>query len=282
MRLRIPCGVILLMVLVSARARAQQTETKKTRGLDDPNVAAGVRYLQLKAPDLQVGEAALAALSMHLADLPTDDPAMQICLQKVFSRFGPERYVPERTGGYQNYEEAVVCMALTAIDPDVYKPQIEIVANDLVSYQKGYGAWDYAGDRGGDSSMTQYCILALWEAESIGVDIPPTVWDNCAEFFINNQAGDGGWAYHPKEGGKDGTPTTSMTCAGTGSLMICADMLTKFRKATTAFNPLLTPLIYEGTVLEKYARYKVKTNETALNRAVDRGVAWLRQVSTGR
>ncbi|HEU5118107.1 MAG TPA: HEAT repeat domain-containing protein, partial [Isosphaeraceae bacterium] len=65
--------------------------------------------------------------------------------------------------------------------------------------------------------------------------------------------------------------------AGVGCLLICNDMLSKFFQATRAFNPLLTPLIYEGTVLEKFAKYKVGTSEAGLKQSVERGIAWIRQ-----
>ncbi|HEU5115070.1 MAG TPA: hypothetical protein VFT74_00185, partial [Isosphaeraceae bacterium] len=213
LRLRIPGSVLLLALglTVNSQAQVPGTTEKKTRGMDDPVVAKGVAYLKSRVVGkpgngmdsgydggmgggMEVGEAALAALAMHKADLPDNDPAIQACLKTILGRFGPNGFVPMRKGGHENYEYAVVCMCLTAIDPATYKPQIELLVRDLVRLQKSYGAWDYVMDKGGDTSMTQYCLLALWEAESIGIEISPKVWDTCAQFFIKTQFSDGGWS----------------------------------------------------------------------------------------
>ena len=63
-------------------------------------------------------------------------------------------------------------------------------------------------------------MLGLWEAENAGVDVPPSVWDRAASWFLSVQASvDGSWNYHRDE--PQYGDSLSMTAAGVGSLLIC-------------------------------------------------------------
>ena len=39
--------------------------------------------------------------------------------------------------------------------------------------------------------MSQYAILALWEAENAGILVPPQLWDKAASLFLSVQYGAG-------------------------------------------------------------------------------------------
>ena len=51
----------------------------------------------------------------------------------------------------------------------------------------------------GDTSISQYAVLGLWEAENAGVDVSPSVWDRAASWFMSVQSSAGSWNYHRDE-----------------------------------------------------------------------------------
>ena len=83
------------------------------------------------------------------------------------------------------------------------------------------GSWSYQGGDGrdGDNSNSQFALLAMHEAERVGVPASDRTWNLAQKYWENCQSPDGSWGY-PSAGGP---PTGSMTCAGITSLVIAAD-----------------------------------------------------------
>src|SRR6185436_8269493 len=123
---------------------------------------------------------------------------------------------------------AVTLLALANADPVAYRPHIEGITQYLISYQGSDGEWDYrerTDTRQGDTSISQYAVLGLWEAARSGVRVPKSVWDKAARWHITRQQRDGGFAYHPVGVGATvgqyiGQTIHTMSVAGTSSLMI--------------------------------------------------------------
>ena len=62
----------------------------------------------------------------------------------------------------------------------------------------------------------------------MGIEIPVEVWEKAAQWHLNKQVEDGGFAYHPfeKRGDPDGAYSTStMTAAATSNLLIIRRVL---------------------------------------------------------
>ncbi len=76
------------------------------------------------------------------------------------------------------------------------------------------GSWSYPGP-GGDNSNSQFAVLALHEAQAVGVKVNPATWERAEGYWRSTQNGDGSWGYVPGDVG-----TGSMTCAGIGGLAI--------------------------------------------------------------
>lgn len=242
-------------------------------GVEQPGVGRGIEYLKAQAmAGLAPGEAALAGLAMVKAELPVTDPALLACLGRVGSTFaGGTAYTPARSGGPDIYEAACICLLLSNLDPVTYKPQIDAVAQFLVSRQLAGGCWDYSNRTAGDSSISQYAVLGLWEAENAGARVPPSTWDRAAGWYLKTQTSAGAWIYHPDE--VQHPETVSMAAAGVGSLLICQRQLARYRKAVEASSPFLIPLVVEGAP----ARYEVSTTTASLKNAISRGVQWIGQ-----
>ncbi|MBC8114581.1 MAG: terpene cyclase/mutase family protein, partial [Candidatus Saccharimonas sp.] len=196
-----------------------------------------------------------------------------------------------RTNGYQptqhyNYEAGVDAMLLEAVDPVAYKPQLQLIANFLVAKQLPCGGWFYPSDeRGrrneGDTSITQYAVLGLWAASRAGVEVPIEVWEKTAQWLIQFQCPDGGFAYHPSEGR---TSTITMTAAGTGTLLIIRRELYAHGDIGEPSRPAAAPATRRFGVLERVVDEpkpdvpKVKTSPTlsksSVEKAIKDGVQW--------
>ena len=241
------------------------------RGANDPAVTRGVQFLRSRAKGLQVGETALLALALLKADLPPSDPTVASCIAVLRSRFASGAYLPERRGGHDSYEAAVVAMALSNLSAESRRAEMDAIAQYLAGRQKANGSWDYDARVNGDTSISQYAILGLWEAETGGGNVPPQVWDRAAQWFLSSQGGNGAWTYHPDEKGVD---TLSMTAAGVGSLLICQRQLARARRGPEGgTSNLLSAVGAEGE--RSRPKYNPSTANASINQAVQRGLAWL-------
>jgi len=236
--------------------------------LNDPIVARGVEFLKSNVSGGAAGESALAALAMLKAEVPPDDPALGRALAGVFALFEASAYRPQKGSGGDIYEASVIILALANLDPTSHREKIDAAAQFLLGRQNANGSWDYQGRGSGDTSISQYALLALWEAENAGIPVPPSTWDRAALFMMGAQRPSGGWVYHP---GESNDETLSMTAAGVGSLLICARQLAPYRVPERVKNPLLIPLISEG----ERRRYSPEATPQRMGGAIRAGIGWL-------
>lgn len=244
----------------------------------DPAVQRGVQFLRTQAESQQPGESALAAFAMVKAGVTADDPSLAAYLQKVDDCFPTSSaYTPARPGpaGLSLYEATVIILLYVNLDPVGYRNRIEAVTQYILQNQTANGGWDYAhrmqGDKG-DTSISQYAILGLWEAENAGVKIPARVWDRAAQFFISKQGAAGGWNYHRDEPGR--ADSISMTAAGVGSLLICKRQLEHHRSSSSGDAPssLLKPVLVDPNAPQGY---RPTVAAADINVSVRRGINWM-------
>jgi hypothetical protein len=256
-------------LLVCAINVAVVGPARSARGQQDPPVMSGAQYLKAHAGGRPVGEAAMIALALLKAELPHSDPVLQECVAKIFTRFTSSAYSPALGAGAGTYEASASAMVLANLDAEANAGYIAMIASYLTSRQNGNGSWDYNMRAAGDTSISQYGVLGLWEAENAGVDIPPGVWDRAANWFLSVQGGGGSWNYHRDE--PHYGETLSMTAAGVGSLMICQRQLERYRHKQRAANSLITALVPDRTETE----YKPSTSSALIEQAIKRGTAWI-------
>ncbi len=235
-----------------------------------PAVNRGVDFLKSHVGSSQVGETALAALAMIKAEVPPTDPTLAAAIRKIDARFNGSAFQPERAGGTDVYEAAVVIMALANFDANGRKAMISSAADHIAGKQNGNGSWDYSGRSAGDCSISQYAVLGLWEAENAGVPVSPRVWDSAARWYLSVQRPGGSWSYHPDEAQYH--ETMSMTAAGVGSLLICQRQLASYRRALTAQNQYLQPIT--TTELQR-AKVSIRTTNGELAQAINAGLGWI-------
>ncbi len=244
------------------------TTPTPTFAANDPVVDRALAYLRAGSGG-GAGECALAALAMVKAEVPANDPALKGMLAIVQKRFAESSYHPERGTGAEIYEAGVVILALANHDATIHRAEIEAAAQFLMSKQNANGSWDYQGRQAGDTSISQYAVLGLWEAENAGVSVAPSVWDRAAGWYLSSQHSTGAWNYHPDDG--SGSETIAMTAAGVGSLLICGRQLAPYRVAERTPNPLLVPLVSEA----ERRRFVAQTSPQRLRNGIQGGLNWI-------
>jgi len=85
----------------------------------------------------------------------------------------------------------------------------------------GDGGWRYKLNRADyDFSVSQWPLLALYEAGRVGIEFPPDVFRQARQLYFRGQHTDGGWGYQ-----MGGQSYGSMTAAGLASLYIISDFI---------------------------------------------------------
>lgn len=185
------------------------------------------------------GPTAMAVLSLIVAGESPQNPKIKKALELLAK--------VEITGVYALSMRAHVWSYLPQ---DIFGGRMEDDANTMLQTAYGkarfnylvHGAEGFEKDkRRIDNSTTQYGVLALWQADKLGLKIPDSFWVDAVENFLQQQSqSDGGWAYKG-----DRNTSQTMTCAGLTVLFVAQQEL--FREETKP-NPQITKAIEKGLV----------------------------------
>ncbi|MEX0819091.1 MAG: DUF4159 domain-containing protein [Pirellulaceae bacterium] len=200
------------------------------------------------------GVTALATLALLNSGEDVKSPAIQKALDYLRSLGEPSTV----------YATSLQTMAFCAAEPAKDAPLIGRNVQWLESVQlragMRKGAWNYGANRGsGDNSNTQFALLALHEAERVGIEVKRETWESALDYWLRTQRDDGSWGYTESD-----PSTGSMTSAGIGCVVICTS---KIRSGDARLN---------GDVVEC-------CGTQADDDAVERAIQWLtRRFSTTR
>lgn len=163
---------------------------------------------------VQGGVTGLCTLSLLTAGVPVADPAVQKALAQV-----------RKIDGKMTYVVALQTMVLCLAEPEKDLLLIRRNVAYLESIQKrdaaSGGSWGYSGADGrGDNSNAQFALLALHEAERVGVSTSEKTWRLARDYWKRTQTAEGGWGYLPGD-----SPSGSMTCAGIASMIMASEKL---------------------------------------------------------
>lgn len=146
------------------------------------------------------------------------------------------------SGAKRNYEAAVCVLLFAEVDPDRYRPQLEIVQKFLFDYQGRNGAFGYPmfdEQNEGDISQAQYALLAIWTLDRNGLPLDYAKVASTLQWLMRVQDVQGAWPYFARDAGP-GRPLSaqtgarnhshsgvsqSMAIAGGSSLLIAGDAL---------------------------------------------------------
>ena len=230
----VPAGWLAGFVVALSPARGQAA----TLAADSPEVkraiARGIGYLD-KTPTNPAGRTGELAL-VALAELKSGADAKHV---KVVAAVENIRGVVRKAGGDPNsislpiYDLGLSIILLCEVDPSRNSSEIELLLKSLVAKQKPHGGWGYPDGphkETGDTSMTQYAVLASWEGAQVGFAVPKESIEAVSTWIIKTQDPSGGFGYQgtvSKGVGlvKQKEIKNSMTAAGAGIAYICADLL---------------------------------------------------------
>jgi hypothetical protein len=222
---RVTIATMLLFVTAATPVRAQITDREVRQA-----ISKGVEFLKRQQdparggwPEYSAhpgGLSALCTLALLNAGVEPSDPAIQRALTYLRSFDRPE----------MTYSVALRTMVFCAAEP--HKDRLIIRRNvkwlEALQLTKGNrkGTWSYSDRQGqGDNSNTQFAMLALNEAERVGVKVNPATWRLALNHWQSSQKADGAWGYIPDTENMTAPATGSMTCAGIASAVIAAGRL---------------------------------------------------------
>ena len=117
----------------------------------------------------------------------------------------------------------VLCTARPKQDLLLIRQNVKWLESTQITSGPGRGGWSYPAQAGrghGDPSNSQFALLALYEAERVGVPVDPKIWRLALKYWTDLQNPDGSWPYV-----KGATGTGSMTCAGITSMIVTSGQL---------------------------------------------------------
>ncbi|HEV3004672.1 MAG TPA: HEAT repeat domain-containing protein [Pirellulales bacterium] len=187
-------------------------------------VARACAYLA-KSPESRPGAQALVGLTFLKAEQPNHPK-----VQEGISGAGAVLTSPlART---DVYSLGIAIIFMTELEKGLQAQHAETIRAliaQLKSIQKPHGGWGYPHFETGDTSMTQYAVLAMWSADVAGYDTPQECWEKVVNWAMRCQAPDGGFGYQGKDSGSltasvEQVRTHESICAaGSGILYMCAD-----------------------------------------------------------
>jgi hypothetical protein len=158
------------------------------------------------------GMSALCTLALLNSGVDPEDDSIQRALTYL-------RAIKPRS----TYVVSLQIMVLCRAEPETGRLRIAQLVRFLEENQikrgERRGSWAYP-QGSGDNSNSQFALLALHEAERIGVRVNPQTWRLARDYWERCQNRDGSWGYRPGDAG-----TGSMTCAGITSLVIANDKI---------------------------------------------------------
>lgn len=190
-------------------------------------VAKALKYLEAEAAnESRTGGLALAGLAFVKTEANNSHPVVKRATEQI--RVELDKKDGEFDGSEQIYHVGLSLIFLATADGVANRREIDALLVRLVSLQKDHGGWGYPNATTGDTSMTQYGVLGMWEAYRIGANPPLDKWAKVCDWLLRTQDISGAFGYQ-------GTETTSntrvsqnevrpsMAAAGLGSLYVCAD-----------------------------------------------------------
>lgn len=182
------------------------------------------------------------------------------------------------------YSNGLAIIFLCEAGAGKYREEIQYYLDMLMKAQKPHGGWGYRSQQTGDTSQTQYAALSLWEVNRYGFHVDPDAVGKLADWLLKTQAPDGAWGYQGKVGGEDRSSeqsrvTVTMTSAGLGSTLICADMIGEMPSyGDDAYEEDIPDALKSNTEVETASRPTVAVSNFSSSRfspAIQLGNEWM-------
>lgn len=223
-------GLLLISRLASPpQASAYTPESPEVKEM----IARGVDLLG-RLRDDRLGGRCLVSLALYKSDVPKEHA-------KIAGTVAECRELLERPAkelGEDIYSTGIAVIFLCEIDAEANADVILHLLESLRLRQKTHGGWGYplndeVHGPTGDTSMTQYAVLAHWEAKRHGLSITDGAVRDVCNWLLRTQDPDGNWGYQGKDPGRGNfervqqnpEASLSLAAAGLGSVYMSADLL---------------------------------------------------------
>lgn len=270
------CGIIALGLSLPRAVSAVTPDSPEVKS----TIAKALKYLE-QADDPRLGGKCLIGMAFLKNGADESHPKVAAAVASC------QAHAKAATVGADIYSTGIAIIFLCSLNPSKYSAEILKYKESLESRQKPHGGWGYPGPdkTTGDTSMTQYAVLAYWEMQAVG--FPPEVasTEKVANWLLRTQDPGGNWGYQGKEGESVGTGKVElvkqdsakpgMTAAGLGCTYMVADLLklSEFNAAKDASLPeALRPVLQGG---QKALTDKVDLR--LLRSAQSRGKEWMKE-----
>ncbi len=234
-------------------------------------MAKGIAYLE-KNSDERSGAKAVVALVLVKDGREAAHPKIQEAITAIRAELA------KKPIDMDVYTIGLSLIFLVEHDPSKYRTEIEALVKHLLSIQQSWGSWGYPSSSTGDTSMTQYGVLSLWEASRAGFSVPADVWERVANWLLRTQDPSGVWGYQGTDPGNfqlvaQQQTRPSMGAAGLGSVYICSDQFGLAVSAAPADSnqPAALRPVYKSTQRTRAA----KVDGRLMAAARTRGDEWM-------
>ncbi len=253
-------------------------------------VERGVAFLeggptQTRSSQWGPGSASLVGLAVYKVRNDSEHPLVQRGLaaaKSIADNVNNDAFV--RSDEKIVYYASVAAILLASVDVDRYRSECTILRDFLLRVQRPYGAFGYlegSNRERGDTSQTQYGMLALWTLDQLGVPVKTEAVEQLATWLQSTQDPSGGFGYQGIMGRgqlvtQDGV-TTSLTMAGLCSVLIAGDFLGFYRNrlADAEDEDVPRSLVRVFDEGEKGFRRRASMTREQVDPTVERGVAWM-------
>ena len=241
-------------------------------------VQRGVRWLE-SASDPRLGAKALVGLVLLKNGAAPDHPKIVEAvdaIRKITGNALSARQMAENAhdDGFV-YSVGLSVVFLTDLAPDQYRVDIEKLLGILEFLQKPHGGWGYMSKPTGDTSMTQYAVLAMWESRQVGIPFRLSMAERVLDWLLRTQDPSGGFGYQGRVATsinvliEQDDVRQSRTAAGLGSVYVCADLLGLVPRAQSNLPAGIKEVSKAGT------RLGSGVDRRALQTTKARGNQWL-------
>ena len=142
-----------------------------TDGLGQPGGISALCTLALLNAGVDPGEEKMQKSLSHLRRVKPDWTYVVSLQTMVFARASPE------------------------LDRVLIGRNVKWLENTQIAEGPSKGAWSYPGRGAGDNSNAQFALLALYEAERVGVSASDRTWGLAKRYWEKCQNPDGSWGY---------------------------------------------------------------------------------------
>lgn len=180
------------------------------------------------------------------------------------------------------YDASIAAIFMADVDPALYRPQLVQIRDFLHYAQKKHGGFGYLNSPTGDTSQTQYAMLAMWALAKNDIAVPEDMIDSCLRYMLLTQDPSGGWGYQAtlSQTGQlvsQASVSKSLATAGICATLIGTDLVGLLGKRVVSEEEPDVPKAFIRVDTAEKERLK-KLNSSfkfdEIRPAIDRAVAW--------